>query len=289
MWIIIKVLPNLSIYHLYITYLSIKVTIGNNQRLVSQDDDNSDMDYEEEDGGAATRRQPAPEHLWSSLDTGMVGSKVPDYERPILDVDRQAILDGRKSAYDYYKLYQPSTFAEEIVYQSRQYAVQKDIINSHLITLDNLRCTEAALLLSGYHSPPRRRMMWEVKGDCYNTLVATNIRRDTVDTIMKSLHFTDNTLIENSEPDIYYKVRPIFNNLNKHGHWMRDLSSTGRFSVDEVMIPYYGRDSTKQYNREKPIRYGYKVIQSYSLTIYKSLHLSRLDIIFFHCSLEAET
>ncbi len=213
-----------------------------------------------EEDGAATSRQPAEEHLWSPLDTGMVGSKVPAYERPILE-----ILDGCKTAYDYYKLYQPATFAEEIVYQSRLYAVQKDIAKSNLITLDNLRCTEAALLLSGYHSPPRRRMMWEVKGDCYNTLVASNVRRDTVDTILKSLHFRDNTLIDKSEPDIYFKVRPIFNNLNKHGHWLRDLSLTGRFSCDEVMIPYFGRHSTKQYIVNKPVRFGYKVIQSYSL------------------------
>ncbi len=40
---------------------------------------------------------------------------------------------------------------------------------------------------------------------------------------------------------------------------MRDTSESGLFSCDEVMVPYYGRHSTKQYIHGKPVRYGYKV------------------------------
>ena len=69
--------------------------------------------------------------------------------------------------------------------------------------MDNYRCTEAALLLSGYHSPPRRHMMWEEKMDCYNHLLASNVRRKTVDIILKSLHFRDNNNMEKRAPDIY--------------------------------------------------------------------------------------
>ena len=40
--------------------------------------------------------------------------------------------------------------------------------------------------------------------------------------------------------------------------------STGseKYSIDEIMVPYYGRHSSKQYIRGKPIRFGYKVIKS---------------------------
>ena len=37
------------------------------------------------------------------------------------------------------------------------------------------------------------------------------------------------------------------------------LPGSHKFSVDEIMIPYFGRHSTKQYIRGKPVRYGYKV------------------------------
>ena len=33
------------------------------------------------------------------------------------------------------------------------------------------------LLHSGYHSVPRRMMIWELKPDCHNALIADNIRR----------------------------------------------------------------------------------------------------------------
>jgi hypothetical protein len=51
-------------------------------------------------------------------------------------------------------------------------------------------------------------------------------------------------------------MRPIFANLNKAGRWFVE---SGKFSVDEVMIPYYGRHSSKQFIHGKPIRYGFKV------------------------------
>ena len=40
--------------------------------------------------------------------------------------------------------------------------------------------------------------------------------------------------------------------LNQFQVWHRD------FSIDEQMIPYTGRHSAKQTNREKSVRFGYK-------------------------------
>jgi hypothetical protein len=52
------------------------------------------------------------------------------------------------------------------------------------------------------------------------------------------------------------QVRPIFNVLN---HGSKFFMESGKFSIDEIMIPYYGRHSTKQFIYGKPIRFGYKV------------------------------
>jgi hypothetical protein len=59
------------------------------------------------------------------------------------------------------------------------------------------------LLHSGYHSVPRRKMLWEVKKDCRNELVADSIRRREVDAVLQCLHFRDNTKIDD---DSYFKV-----------------------------------------------------------------------------------
>jgi hypothetical protein len=114
------------------------------------------------------------------------------------------------------------------------------------------------LLHSGYNQIPRRKMLWEKKPDCHNQLVADSVRRAEVDAVLQCLHFNDNCQM-NGE-DGYYKVRPIFDNLNRCSKYSTHLSKDGRYSVDEMMIPYYGRHSSKQYIRGKPVRYGFKVI-----------------------------
>jgi DNA excision repair protein ERCC-6 len=124
-------------------------------------------------------------------------------------------------------------------------------------------------------------MLWELKPDCHNPLIAEAIRRNEVVAVVKSLHFRDNA---DMDEDGYYKVnilqtissykfspshknqifkyfifqvRPIIDNINKaSSKWHVDGD---KYAVDEIMIPYYGRHGSKQFIHGKPIRYGFKV------------------------------
>lgn len=53
------------------------------------------------------------------------------------------------------------------------------------------------------------------------------------------------------------QVRPLINLMNEKflqfGIWSEELS------IDEQMVPYFGRHSCKMYIRNKPIRFGYKL------------------------------
>ena len=195
------------------------------------------------------------ENQWVKEDPGRVGSNIP----PILPVDfseeDKLKLEKLKTALDYYLLFQSDEWLSVIVEESRKYAISRGMESKlELINVSNLRCAEAVLLHTGYHQIPQRKMVWERSGDCHNPFIADAIRRDTFDGILQCLHFRDNGEIDN---DIYYKVRPIFDNLNKGSKFF--LPGSHKFSVDEIMIPYFGRHSTKQYIRGKPVRYGYKV------------------------------
>ncbi len=64
---------------------------------------------------------------WSRKDPGLIGTRIPPFSKPVLSAQDKKILDKQTSAYDYYKLFQPNSFANEIVYQSKLYAVQKDL------------------------------------------------------------------------------------------------------------------------------------------------------------------
>ena len=114
---------------------------------------------------------------------------------------------------------------------------------------------EACMLHTGYHKVPSRKMIWELMGDCRNDFIADSIRRDVLEAVMTNIHFRDNAYGDN---DQFYKVHPIFENLNKSAQWLLPLSSS-LYSVDETMVPYYGRHSCKQFIRGKPVRFGYKV------------------------------
>jgi len=119
----------------------------------------------------------------------------------------------------------------------------------------HVRLFKAILFNSGYAPLPRRRLYWEPSPDVQNTAVNNAITRNRFEELMANVHVADN---DNLAPnDHMAKVRPLFTALNSkfvtHFPRQQDLS------VDESMVPYHGRHSTKQYIRGKPIRFGYKV------------------------------
>ena len=66
--------------------------------------------------------------------------------------------------------------------------------------------------------------------------------------ILSNLHLADNTQITE---DRYYKVQELFEKLNFN---FKQYGSFVDHSVDESIIPYYGKHGTK-----KPIRFGFQI------------------------------
>ena len=71
--------------------------------------------------------------------------------------------------------------------------------------------------------------------------------------MLSNLHLADNT--QNTE-DRYYKVRVLFEMLNFN---FKQYDSFVNHSVDESIIPYYGKHGTKPFIREKPIMFRFKL------------------------------
>ena len=190
---------------------------------------------------------------WTQKKSKKFGSKIPEW-KPVPEPEHISKLKEFDDAYDFYKLFQSDDFIQEIIFQSKLYAEQRNKVK-HLdfITNGNIRCLEAIMLLSGFCQVPFWRLCWKENSVCYNKFVANLMRRDTFEYVLSVIHFCNNQEITD---DRYYKVWPLFDNLNKSKDYCINVKD---FSVDEIMIPYYGRHSTKQFIRAKPIRYGYKV------------------------------
>ena len=60
-----------------------------------------------------------------------------------------------------------------------------------------------------------------------------------------------------AEGDKFQKIRLLISMLNKR--FLENAVDSECFSVDEAIVPYYGRHSCKQFIKGKPLRFGYKL------------------------------
>ena len=75
--------------------------------------------------------------------------------------------------------------------------------------------------------------------------------------MMRYFHVSDNSHLDVN--DKMSKVRPLLSHLNEKFLEYFTAVQTQNLSIDESMVPYYGRHSCKQFIRGKPIRFGYKM------------------------------
>ena len=108
------------------------------------------------------------------------------------------------------------------------------------------------ILVTGYNSRPRQRWSWSKDNDVAIPLISRSMSRKRFEDIKKFIHFADNDNF--TAGDKLAKIRPLQDKVNasvqQFGLFEKDLS------IDEQMVPYFGRHSAKMFNRGKTIRFG---------------------------------
>jgi DNA excision repair protein ERCC-6 len=111
------------------------------------------------------------------------------------------------------------------------------------------------LLLSGYNSQPEQGQYWERSDDLGVEAVRRAMSKNRFHEIKKYLHVCDNTQVDAT--DKLFKIRKLIDvigrNIRQFGVFSKCLS------VDESMLPYYGKFGIKMFIKGKPIRFGYKI------------------------------
>ena len=79
-------------------------------------------------------------------------------------------------------------------------------------------------------------MYWERREDCHNLLVSATIRKPS--------------------SDKFAKVRPLFNAIK--AQCILNYQPIQHVSVDESMVPYFGKHGAKQYIHGEAIKFGFK-------------------------------
>ena len=144
---------------------------------------------------------------------------------------------------------------KSIVQQTTLYARRDKGDHTFDTNVDELRTFIAILLISGYSNVPRRHLYWEQSSDVQNDAISKAMSRNRFDELMRYLHLSDNLHLDSS--DRFTKVRPLFTLLNERCLMFYPYEQ--HLSIDETMVPYFGRHPTKQFMRSKPVRFGYKL------------------------------
>ena len=158
-----------------------------------------------------------------------------------------------KTPFQLFLHYFSDDVVNHLITNSETYAKQK---NNHGFTLtkEDLYRFVGIILFSGYHWLPQQRMYWSTDEDLYTPLVSNAMSRNRFEEIKRFLHCADNSNLNTA--DKMAKIRPFLDLVNKH------LMQFGVFSealsLDEQMLPYFGKHSCKQFIKNKPVKFGYK-------------------------------
>ena len=98
----------------------------------------------------------------------------------------------------------------------------------------------------------RRPLYWEHNEDTHNTTVSSLLSRNRFDEIMQNLHLAHNSNL--NEEDKFAKVRPLIDKSNEQ--CLANYLPQQSVSINESMVPYFGRHGCKQYMRNKSVKFG---------------------------------
>ena len=166
----------------------------------------------------------------------------------------EPVRDLHDSPVTLFELFMTDKLIDHICKETNAYAAKK---GNHTFKIEpnELKSFLAVLLLSGYIPYPRRSMYWEMSSDSRNTIVASLFTRNRFLDVLQYLHLADNNNLNPS--DKFSKVNPLFKMIN--GSCLENFIPEKNVSIDESMVPYYGRHGCKQYIQNKPIKFGCKL------------------------------
>lgn len=188
-------------------------------------------------------------NTWRSMDNEFGG------DLPTFLGESQMNVEGRYPI-DFFSHLFTQEMIDDIVFNTNLYAVQKG--NEKLeLTSDEFKTFLGMNMVMSYIKYPRARMYWSSEQGLRLDLVADAMPVNRFEKILRYVHFVDNYSIDPENADRFVKIRPFLNALQ--GTFSASLDPEEYQSVDEMMIPFKGRLSIKQYIPKKPKPWGVKV------------------------------
>lgn len=154
-----------------------------------------------------------------------------DYICRASDEYADSLQDRRKVMYKYYKRMSPEDFYKVV----------------------------ALLIHFGYKKIPSYRLAWSKASLCYDPFVSSIMSRNRFESLMYFLHVVSQEDEEQfkNDKDKLAKVRPLSDHINKKSKMY--CQPEKEISIDERMVRSKARFGFKQYIRNKPTKWGFKL------------------------------
>lgn len=141
-----------------------------------------------------------------------------------------------------------------IIKESVKYAQQNG--RPFTVSLDEMKAFLGMNFVMSYHVLPTLRNYWSTDEDMGVPFISNVMPRTRFEQIRQNLHFSDNNNHSQSS-DRAYKIRPVMQHFNLC--FQAAMNNSLRQSIDEHMIKFKGHNIMKQYIKNKPIKWGFKM------------------------------
>lgn len=158
--------------------------------------------------------------------------------------------------YQYFGTFFDREIMRNIAEQTNLYSLQKSK-KSVEVDICEIEQFIGMLLLMGIYKMPSVRSYWS--SATRYPAVSEVMTRNRFEEIKRSLHFNDNEQMKKREENGYdrlFKVRPLIDALRTN---FLKVEPEENQSIDEIMIPSKAVSPLRQFNKNKPHRFGIKV------------------------------
>lgn len=150
----------------------------------------------------------------------------------------------------------PEELFQLITTETIRYAVQSGK-HSFTVSIDEIKQFFGINIIMTYIKYPAYRMYWSSIAGLGLGIIANTMALKRYEEIKRYLHFINNDEIQNNNKDSFVKVRPFLNILAET--FSSAATPSQYLAIDEMIIPFKGRNRSKQYIKSKPKKWGFKV------------------------------
>ena len=174
---------------------------------------------------------------------------------PFLGTLEDPPIDGNlKTPYEFFKTIITDQMLEDVAEQTNMYAVQQNGASIRT-TKKEIEIFIGLYLRMGLVQAYSVRAYWET--GTRHPPVADVMQRERFKKLASSIHFENNLEVtDKKKEDKLWKIRPWMDGLQKG---LDKIPSEEHNAVDEIMVPFKGHSSLKQYVKNKPHKWGFKM------------------------------